>query len=353
MYPIMQRDRSRAFRAASVLPAIAALLVGTIGMTAPVASAASNPLKGKTVRLIIPFSPGGGFDLTARLLVPYLEKYTGATVVPENITGGGGMVGENTLFASAPNGLTLGEVGPDAAVMNAANNTPGVTYKPQQYVWLAGATSSSSVLLETRHAPYTTLKQLRGATSGFTVGVTGAGTANFSDGAVMFKVLGMSVQWVTGYAGSSQLVEGLASGKPLAILVSGDTAARAMQNGLGRPLLQINMNNHPQFKHVPTILQVVSKKSPVYKYAQAISDIDTADRAFALPPGVSPAIASAWRKAFQETFSNAQFLAQMQKAGLTAAYTPGAVLQARVGRAMSEARILIPVLKAANKAVGN
>lgn len=304
------------------------------------------------MKLIIPYSPGGGFDMTARLAVPYLEKYTGATVVPENVTGGGGMVGENDLYGSSSNGLTIGEVGPDAAVINAVTGTPGVTYKAQKFTWLAGATASSSVLLETTKSPYTSLKVLENATNGITVGATGAGDNDFYAGAVMFKAIGMSVQWVTGYSGSSQLVDGLASGKPLAILVGGDTAAQAVTNGFGRPLLQINMNHHPVFAKVPTILQVVSKKSRYYKDAQAISDIETADRAFAAPPGLSPAMTSAWRKAFQETFSNKQFLQKMSKAGLTAAYRSGADMQIRIGRAMVEAKVLVPLLRAANASVG-
>ena len=350
---VVRSGRKRSVWAFGALPAITALVLATLATTGPVASAASNPLKGKTVKLIIPFSPGGGFDMTARLTVPYLEKYTGATVVPENVTGGGGMVGENTLYASPANGLTIGEVGPDAAVINSVTATPGVTYQPQKFVWLAGATASSTVLLETTKAPYTSLKQLESATTGITVGATGAGDNDFYAGVVMFKGIGMSAQWVTGYSGSSQLVDGLASGKPAAILVGGDTAYEAIKNGFGRPLLQINLNNHPELAHTPTILQVVPKTSRWYKDAVAISDVETADRAFAAPPGLSPAMAAAWRAAFQQTFSNPQFLQQMQKAGLTASYHSGQIMQTRIGHAMQEAKVLVPLLKAANASLGS
>ena len=348
----MRSGRARSYWAIGALPAIAAIVIGAFGASGPAAAAAANPLRGKTVKMIIPFSPGGGFDMTARLLVPYLEQYTGATVVPENVTGGGGMVGENTLYASAPNGLTIGEVGPDAAVINSVTATPGVTYQPQKFVWLAGATASSTVLLETTKAPYTSLKALERATNGITVGATGAGDNDFYAGVVMFKGIGMGVQWVTGYSGSSQLVDGLASGKPAAILVGGDTAYEAIKNGFGRPLLQINVNHHPQLLHIPTILQVVSKKSPDYKYARAMSDVETADRAFALPPGTNKAMTNAWRAAFAKTFHNKQFLAKMAKAGLTAAYHSGVVMQQRIGAAMKEARVLVPLLKKANASLG-
>jgi tripartite-type tricarboxylate transporter receptor subunit TctC len=65
--------------------------------------------KGKTITFMVPFPPGGGFDVYARALIPYMKRYTGADlVVLENKPGGGGNIAYNQLFnAVKPDGLTI------------------------------------------------------------------------------------------------------------------------------------------------------------------------------------------------------------------------------------------------------
>src|SRR5919112_1224080 len=46
--------------------------------------------KGKTVKIVVGYGPGGGYDVYARMLAPYLGKTLGATVIVENQPGAGG-----------------------------------------------------------------------------------------------------------------------------------------------------------------------------------------------------------------------------------------------------------------------
>ena len=82
---------------------IAALL----GLVAQVAVAAYPE---RPVTMIIAYSPGGGTDLVARALAPYLEKYLGggAKIVIVNRAGAGGEVGFAALANSPPDGYTIG-----------------------------------------------------------------------------------------------------------------------------------------------------------------------------------------------------------------------------------------------------
>jgi Uncharacterized protein conserved in bacteria len=69
--------------------------------------AARDFFKGKTISLYIPGSPGGGTDIPARLIAPYLEKELGATVLPENLNAAGGAICYTTTATSRPDGLTI------------------------------------------------------------------------------------------------------------------------------------------------------------------------------------------------------------------------------------------------------
>jgi tripartite-type tricarboxylate transporter receptor subunit TctC len=71
------------------------------------AFACAQPYPAKPVRLIVPTSPGGGTDFSARTIAPKLSELLGQSVVVENRAGGGTIIGNELVARSAPNGYTL------------------------------------------------------------------------------------------------------------------------------------------------------------------------------------------------------------------------------------------------------
>lgn len=61
----------------------------------------------RTVRLIVPSSPGGGTDISARILAPQLTQFLGQQVIVENRPGAGTMIGGEAVARAAPDGYTL------------------------------------------------------------------------------------------------------------------------------------------------------------------------------------------------------------------------------------------------------
>lgn len=81
------------------------LLIGAASLAAlatPLAQA-----QNKTIRLIVPYPPGGPLDITARALAEAVRDSLG-TVVVENRAGAGGNIGADTVAKSTPDGLTIG-----------------------------------------------------------------------------------------------------------------------------------------------------------------------------------------------------------------------------------------------------
>lgn len=83
---------------------IAALLVGT-GLSVSAASAQEWP--SKTIKLVVPYAPGGYTDSVGRITARFLEKELGQTVIVENRPGGGGIVGSDLVSKSPGDGYTL------------------------------------------------------------------------------------------------------------------------------------------------------------------------------------------------------------------------------------------------------
>jgi tripartite-type tricarboxylate transporter receptor subunit TctC len=101
---------STAVRACLML-AVVLMAAWLVGCNAP----AQQPAKvvawpEKDVTLIVPFKPGGGFDLTARIVAPFLEKYAAkkVNVVIKNVDGASGKIGLQEVLDSKPDGYTIG-----------------------------------------------------------------------------------------------------------------------------------------------------------------------------------------------------------------------------------------------------
>ena len=78
---------------------------GALGLSAP--AAAQDDYPNKTVTLVVPYPPGGGVDVLARVVAEKLSGVLGHQVIVDNRVGGSGLVGTRAVIRSAPDGYTL------------------------------------------------------------------------------------------------------------------------------------------------------------------------------------------------------------------------------------------------------
>src|SRR5262247_3041393 len=98
---------------------------------------AADFYRGKTVRILVGSPPGGGYDLYARLIAPYLAARIGATVLIENRDGNGGLAALAALMVRPADGLTIMHASAEAAIISQMLARPGVTWDVTKLNWLA------------------------------------------------------------------------------------------------------------------------------------------------------------------------------------------------------------------------
>lgn len=120
----------RPSRIATCLTLFTAMLLGLIR-----AGAQAQDYPTKPIEIIVPFVPGGGTDLTARLVADYLGKKWGQPLLVVNKPGGGGMIGARAaLKEGQPDGYTvLIDIHTTSSMHIGASKTPLLTLADRKY----------------------------------------------------------------------------------------------------------------------------------------------------------------------------------------------------------------------------
>ena len=144
-------------RARSLAATLLAALLGVLAALSP--SGAQTDFPSRVVKLVVPYPPGGGTDLLARVLAEQLSRRWRQSVIVENIGGAAGNIGAQEVARAAPDGYTLlfGSPGPLALNAFVYKTMP---YDPAKWTPLALIATSPYVLVVSPQFDASNLPQL-------------------------------------------------------------------------------------------------------------------------------------------------------------------------------------------------
>ena len=183
-----------------------ALLVGsTFAPLTVQAQTGAEFYRGKTVNVYIGVGVGGEYDIQARLVARHIGKHIPGkpTVVPQNMTGAGGLRMINYLYTIAPkDGLSIGMIANAFPAMQAAG-IPGVQFDAAKMQWIGTIAPG----VETMAVWHTTgVKSIEDARRREVVaGASARGAITFFYPQMMNELLGTKFKIVTGYTGGNQI----------------------------------------------------------------------------------------------------------------------------------------------------
>lgn len=222
----------------------------------------------KAVRIVVPFTPGGGTDIATRLVAERLATLWGQPVIVENKPGGSSIIGTDSVVRSAPDGHTLLAAVP-VTVQNVAlrKNLPYDTVKDlvpvtelnrQQYAVIARSTFESNTLGDILAQSKASGKPLLFASSG--IGSTGHIAAE--------KIRIDRVPDLTHvpYKGSPELVRSIVSAEADLGLVDLQTALPFAKVGRLKIVAFTGPRRHAQFPAVPTLAEAGIKGFEAYNW---------------------------------------------------------------------------------------
>ena len=132
-----------------------------LGLALPaVAPGASFPDKARTLTHIVAYPPGGGTDVTARLLAPMLEKELGIQAQVLNKPGAGGQIGFTEIARSRPDGYTIGNLILPTVITTYLDPQRKAVFSRKSFELLALQDNDPGIIAVKADGPYKTLNDL-------------------------------------------------------------------------------------------------------------------------------------------------------------------------------------------------
>jgi tripartite-type tricarboxylate transporter receptor subunit TctC len=280
----------------------------------------------KRIDLLIGYTPGGSYDLYARLVARHLGRFLPGepTVVPQNMPGAGSLRVANFIFGVAPkDGSAIGIVTETVAIEQALSN-PAVQYDAAKFTWIGRVASSINVQMVWNTSPLQSIQDAY--QQEVTFAGTGPGNIAETIPRLLNGLLGMKVKVISGYPASNEGMLAMERGEVDGSTTSWTALKVGKQDWLREKkiklLLQDLPERDPELADVPCLVELgrtEEEKQVLALYASG----GAIGRSIMAPPGLSADVTKTLRSGFMAMTNDPEFKADIQKTGLELAPQSG------------------------------
>lgn len=285
--------------------------------------------EGQTIRFVVPFSPGGGYDAYARLVAPFLEEQLGATVIVENQDGAGGLLAINNLLNADPDGTTFAIMNGVGAGGASIAGAPGAQFELDELSQIALLGASPHILATGNDSDYASFDDVLAADN-FRFGSTGPGAADYVNPNVLMEVFGINGEIITGFEGSDENELAVTRGDVDGMTGDFDSRLPAVESGDHRALLVFSEEPVEDLPDVPAVMEQEFPNDEAREIMETTLSLLAYGRPVVGPPGMDPAALEALRAAFDRMAEDPELLAAAEEQGRPLTYLTGPETEALV-----------------------
>jgi tripartite-type tricarboxylate transporter receptor subunit TctC len=304
---------------------LALLLAGILQLfcSASPAIAAAPYYEGKTIRVIVGYSAGGGYDAYARTLSRHWGKHIPGTpaIIVENMTGAGSLLAANHVYKVAkPDGLTIGHFN-GGLFFNQVMNQPGIEFDARKFEFIGGAVKEEVAFAFSKASGITSIDRWMASKAPVKMGGVAPGAFAPDNVIKIVKAaLGLPIQLVSGYKGTADIrlaVEnGELAGSSWGWASMRSTWRKSLDTGDVVVALQAVPKPFPDLPQVPLAISLAKTDEARQLIELGIHSPSIFARPFVLPPATPKDRVQILEKSFQETLKDKEFLAEAEKAKL-------------------------------------
>ena len=324
-----------------------------LALTFPASAAfAQEPFyQGKTVRIIVGASAGGGYDTYSRTIARHIGKHIAGnpTFVVDNMPGAGFLIAANHIYKVAkPDGLTIGHfIG--GLFLQQLLGKPGIEFDGPKFGFIGVPTQDNYVIGISKKTGVTSMDQWMSTKTVVKLGGVGAGSATDDIPKVFMATIGLPAQLVSGFKGTADVRLAYNSGEVQGVCNAWESFRATWPNELksGDLTIVLNTTAKPlaELPNVPLSINY-AKTDEARKLIQAlVHSVGPSARPYVLPPGTPKDRIATLQKAFMDVMKDPELLADAKKAKLDINPLDGQTLEQNVREIFKLDPALIPKAK--------
>ena len=279
---------------------------------------------GKTMRIVVGFGAGGGFDAYARSLSRHMGKHIpgSPTLIVENMTGAGSLIAASHLYKVArPDGLTIGTFHGSQVIAQLIGGQ-GIEFDARKLEWIGTPGKNHDVCLLSKASGITSVEQWVAAKTPVRLGGSARGSSTDNIPKILRAVLGLPLRVVTGYKGTADMRLAVDGGELSGLCGISAASVRAtwkkqLEAGDITIVLQNAPQPHPDLpSNIPLAINLAKTDEGRQLIQTGIHAPSAITYAYSAPPGTPQDRIQILRRAFGNTTKDPEFLAEATKANL-------------------------------------
>jgi tripartite-type tricarboxylate transporter receptor subunit TctC len=278
--------------------------------------------RGKTVRVIVGGSAGGGFDIYTRAMARHMAKHIpgNPTLIVENMTGAGTRIAAKYLHSSAkPDGLSFGMFN-GALILGRVLGMKGIDFEVRELEFLGVPVQDNTVCALRRESGVANMDQWLAAKSPIKLGGLSPGNSTSDVARIIQTALNLPVQLIEGYKGTNEIRLAADAGELHGACWAWETLkvawAKAIPAGEVNVVLQVTAKKISELPNVPMALDLAKSDDARQLLKAGAIDPAAIVRIYVTTPHTPKDRLQILRTAFAKTLVDAEFTAEAKKANL-------------------------------------
>lgn len=264
--------------------------------------------EGQTVDLVVPYDAGGGYDVFARTLAPFLGECLDAQIVVRNEPGAGGLLATNATANAGPDELRLQIMNAGGFAAAQIAGASGVQFDLTEFSYLGRLANAPDVLSVAPDGDFDTFEDVVAATEPVRFVTTGPGSQESIAASVLAAAYGFPLELITGFTGSGEARNAVIAGNADVHALPIDSSLAAITAGEVQPLVVVDEEPNQLLAEAPPISEYEPEGAEGQSLVDSLIGLEQLGRPVAAPPGLPEERLTELREAFQCAVENDELL---------------------------------------------